>query len=139
MIISQHSVKSTIITLFIVCLSLLGFTTKAVINEVLDNGLQIIIKENHMAPIAALRIYVKTGSMYEQEYLGGGISHYFEHLINGGTTTTHSEKKIKQLIDYLDRQDCTTGYLVIFDFRNKKEWKQEKIQAEGKDIFAVWV
>ena len=101
MIISQHSVKSTIITLFVVGLFLLGFTTKAVINEVLDNGLQIILKENHLAPIAALRIYVKTGSMYEQEYLGSGISHYFEHLINGGSTTTHSEKEIKQRIDYL--------------------------------------
>lgn len=101
MIISQHSVKPTITTLFVVGLFLLGFTTRAVINEILDNGLQIILKENHMAPIAALRIYVKTGSMYEQEYLGSGISHYFEHLINGGSTTTHSEKEIKQRIDYL--------------------------------------
>ena len=41
--------------------------------DTLENGLQVAIKENHTAPVAAIRIYVKTGSIYEQEYLGSGI------------------------------------------------------------------
>jgi hypothetical protein len=44
-----------------------------------------------------------------------------------------------QLAGYLERQHCDRGYLIIFDFRDKKEWKQEQIQQDGKDIFAVWV
>ncbi len=71
------------------------------LQETLPNGLQVIIKENHTAPVADLRIFVRTGSIYENEYLGAGISHLFEHLINGGSTTTHSEEEINDLIDKL--------------------------------------
>lgn len=70
-------------------------------HETLENGLQIVVKENHTAPVADVRIYVKTGSIYEHEYMGSGISHVFEHLINGGTTSTRSEKEINALIDTL--------------------------------------
>ena len=49
------------------------------------------------------------------------------------------EQGIGQLTGYLEQQHCDRGYLVIFDFREKKEWKQEHIQQDGKDIFAVWV
>ncbi len=70
-------------------------------HEVLPNGLQLVVKENHTAPVAAVRIYVKTGSIYEQEYLGSGISHYFEHLISGGTTSNRGEKEISELLDFL--------------------------------------
>ena len=69
--------------------------------EVLDNGLTAVVQENHTAPVAAFRIYVKTGSMYEQDYLGSGISHIFEHLIHGGTTTTRSEKEIGEILNRL--------------------------------------
>lgn len=69
--------------------------------ETLDNGLQVIVKENRTAPVADIRIYVKTGSMYEQEYLGTGISHVFEHLINGGSTATQTEEQISERINGL--------------------------------------
>ena len=96
---SENSVNSTILTgifFFLTLIYVHAFQT-----EVLENGLEIIVKENHTAPIVALRIYVKTGSMYEQEYLGTGISHYFEHLISGGSTANRSEQEIKLLIDRL--------------------------------------
>jgi len=54
---------------------------------ILDNGLTIILKEEHAAPVISLKIYVKTGSATEGEYLGTGISHFLEHLIGEGTTT----------------------------------------------------
>ena len=69
--------------------------------QILPNGMQVVVHANHDAPVAAVRVYVRTGSMYEQEYLGAGISHLFEHLINGGTTTTRSEVEINDLIDRL--------------------------------------
>jgi hypothetical protein len=51
------------------------------------------------------------------------------------------QKGLRQLHDYLDRTGLNAGYLIIFDFTQKgqKEWKQEKIQVEEKEIFAVWV
>ena len=55
--------------------------------KTLENGLQVIVKEDHSKPLAALRIYVKTGGAFEKEFLGCGISHYYEHLLSGGTTS----------------------------------------------------
>lgn len=46
---------------------------------------------------------------------------------------------IAQLADYLDRQNMKTGYLLVFDSRKKKEWKQERIGSGDKEIFTVWV
>ena len=50
------------------------------------------------------------------------------------------EEGLKQLADYLGRQDLAEGYLVIFDPRAKeKSWAQEWIEVAGKKVFAVWV
>ena len=46
---------------------------------------------------------------------------------------------INQLKDYLEMVGVTEGYLLIFDFRKKKEWKQERIKVGTKNIFIVWV
>jgi zinc protease len=62
------------------------------------NGLIVIVKESHSAPVAAVRLYVRTGSIHEEDHLGAGLSHLFEHLLAGGTTTTRSEKESKKII-----------------------------------------
>ncbi|MDP3028033.1 MAG: pitrilysin family protein [Deltaproteobacteria bacterium] len=50
----------------------------------LDNGLTVIIKENHAAPVAAIQIWVKAGSVYETDN-EAGITHFIEHMIFKGT------------------------------------------------------
>ncbi|NQU21808.1 MAG: insulinase family protein [Candidatus Nealsonbacteria bacterium] len=66
----------------------------------LSNGLTVIVQENHVAPVATVRCYVKnTGSAYEGRYLGAGISHVLEHVVSGGTTTKRTEKEIEKIID----------------------------------------
>ena len=78
-----------------------SFSARSQLVKTLDNGLQLVVKENHTAPVAAVRIYVKTGSIYEGEYMGTGISHVFEHLISGGTTSNFSEEEIGDKLDRL--------------------------------------
>ncbi|TDI96348.1 MAG: insulinase family protein [Caldithrix sp.] len=51
---------------------------------VLDNGLTVLIKENHNAPIAAIFSYVKAGYFNESDRLAG-ISHLIEHMFFKGT------------------------------------------------------
>ncbi len=51
----------------------------------LPNGAQIVVEEDHAAPVAAVRFYVGVGSVYEGEYLGAGISHLVEHCCDRGT------------------------------------------------------
>ena len=69
-----------------------------VVETILPNGLQVVIEEEHSAPLVAIRVYVRTGSIYEEEYSGAGISHYFEHLMSGGTTTTRSEEESAEIL-----------------------------------------
>ena len=65
----------------------------------LDNGLTVIVQENHTAPVATVRCYVKnTGSAFEGRYLGAGLSHVLEHVVAGGTTVHRSEKEIEKII-----------------------------------------
>lgn len=63
-----------------------------------ENGLTVVLRENHASPVVNLRVYVKAGSIYEEEYLGAGISHYCEHLLSDGTTTRTLEE-IEQAVD----------------------------------------
>jgi zinc protease len=70
----------------------------------LENGMVAIVKENKTAAVAAVRMYVKTGSIYEQEYLGAGLSHLFEHLLVGGTTKTRPEAESMKIIQQIGAQ-----------------------------------
>ncbi|MBU0766154.1 MAG: AAA-like domain-containing protein [Bacteroidetes bacterium] len=49
------------------------------------------------------------------------------------------KKGLKQLSGYLDRQNLSQGYLVIFNKNKKKAWKQAKETVDGKNVFAIWV
>ncbi len=49
-----------------------------------QNGLTIIIQEDHSAPLVAVEIWVKAGSSYEPAQKNG-LSHFIEHLIFSGT------------------------------------------------------
>jgi len=51
----------------------------------LPSGLTIAVSEDHSAPVVAIRIIARAGAIYEQEYLGCGISHFVEHVESDGT------------------------------------------------------
>ena len=53
---------------------------------VLDNGLTVLLQENHSAPVVALNMWVQVGSIYEGDG-EAGISHVYEHMLFKGTTT----------------------------------------------------
>lgn len=48
--------------------------------RVLDNGMEVLVNENHNAPLVALQIWIKAGSVNEEGLLGAGVSHFIEHL-----------------------------------------------------------
>ncbi|OAG27267.1 M16 family metallopeptidase [Thermodesulfatator autotrophicus] len=51
---------------------------------VLDNGLTLIVEENHRAPVVSVQVWVKAGSAYEKDS-EAGITHLIEHMIFKGT------------------------------------------------------
>ena len=54
---------------------------------VLENGLTIIVREDHSAPVVSAQAWVNTGSIHEGRWLGAGLSHVLEHMLFKGTTT----------------------------------------------------
>ena len=50
----------------------------------LDNGLRLLVKEDHRAPVVVSQIWYKVGSAYEPAGLTG-ISHVLEHMMFKGT------------------------------------------------------
>jgi predicted Zn-dependent peptidase len=67
------------------------------VREVLDNGLVAIVAEDHANPVAAARVYVRAGSIYEGKYLGAGMSHYIEHML-GERTDKHSKAELEAAV-----------------------------------------
>jgi len=53
----------------------------------LDNGLTIIVREDHSAPVVSAQAWCAAGSIHEGRWLGAGLSHVLEHMLFKGTTT----------------------------------------------------
>src|SRR6202050_579489 len=59
--------------------------------ETLPNGLQVLVLENHKAPVATFHVFYKVGSRNEQ--VGKtGLSHLIEHLMFRGTKKYKPER-----------------------------------------------
>jgi zinc protease len=66
---------------------LLGLAAQAqaqVTEYMLDNGMQVIVKEDHRAPVVVSQVWYKIGSSYEYQGITG-ISHVLEHMMFKGT------------------------------------------------------
>jgi zinc protease len=72
---------------------------KGVRTRKLDNGLVLIVKENHTAQVVSVYAVVRAGGILEEEYLGAGISHLTEHLVAGGSTANRTERQIADTLD----------------------------------------
>ena len=53
----------------------------------LENGLTLIILEDHSAPVTSAQAWCKAGSVNEGKWLGAGASHVLEHMLFKGTAT----------------------------------------------------
>lgn len=73
------------------CASAYAGITDNVKTETLPNGLQVLVLENHKAPVATLNVFYKVGSRNEQ-FGKTGISHLCEHLMFRGTKKLKPEE-----------------------------------------------
>ncbi len=51
---------------------------------------------------------------------------------------TSHQKGLAQLSDYLERTGLSEGYLLIFQNKKSKEFRQDTVKHNGKTIYAVW-
>ncbi|MEN8214402.1 MAG: pitrilysin family protein [Pseudomonadota bacterium] len=74
----------------------------------LDNGMKLLVKEDHRAPIAVSQVWYKVGSSYEPEGITG-ISHVLEHMMFKGTKQ-HGPNEFSQIIaENGGRENAFTG------------------------------
>ncbi|MCX7697913.1 MAG: insulinase family protein [Candidatus Goldbacteria bacterium] len=88
-----------------------------VYKEKFDNGLTVLIYENHLAPVCALNFWVKTGAAYEGDE-EKGISHFIEHMMFKGTEKRgvgEIDKEIKALGGYNNAFTSydATNYIIV--------------------------
>ncbi len=66
---------------------------------VLQNGLTIIVEEDHSSPVASVQAWCNTGSIHEDKLVGAGMSHILEHMLFKGTKTRPPGKIANEVQD----------------------------------------
>jgi len=94
--------------------------TDAVKYQVLPNGLQVIVLENHKSPVATLNVFYHVGSRNEQ-FGKTGLSHLCEHLMFRGTKKLAPEEfsNIIQENGGEDNAFTTADYTDYFEVINR--------------------
>ncbi len=87
-----------------------------VVEATLDNGLRVLLLEDHRNPIVSFQVWYRVGS--RNEHPGAtGIAHFLEHLMFKGTPT-HGRGQFAELVERNGGQDNaftmqdTTTYFV---------------------------
>ena len=97
----------------------------------LDNGMEVILIENHANPMIAAVTIVKTGSRNE-DAASNGSAHFLEHLLFNGTKT-RTQKQIYDEMDYYGGyNNAHTGP----DYTNYMILMPNEYIAQGMDIQA---
>ncbi|MEE2944061.1 MAG: pitrilysin family protein [Pseudomonadota bacterium] len=76
---------------------------------VLDNGMQVVVVEDHRAPVAMHMVWYKAGSADEPPGVSG-IAHFLEHLMFKGTDTLEPGEFSKVVAENGGRDNAFTSY-----------------------------
>ena len=77
--------------------------------KVLDNGLEILVREDHSSPVAALNFFVRVGSLNEDEAIAGW-SHGIEHMLFKGTERRGPGDIAREISNSGGQTNAGTGY-----------------------------
>ena len=76
--------------------------------KTLANGLKVIVKEDHRAPVVVSQIWYKVGSSYEHDGITG-VSHVLEHMMFKGTKKHPPNEFSKIIAENGGRENAFTG------------------------------
>lgn len=90
-------------------LLLFSVITLATVQEyVLDNGLKVLVREDHRAPVVVSQVWYKVGSSYEHEG-GTGVSHVLEHMMFKGTEKYAPGEFSRIIAEHGGQENAFTG------------------------------
>lgn len=92
----------------------------------LPNGFDVIVQEDHAHPLTSVQVWVRAGSIHEEDWSGGGMAHLCEHMLFKGTAG-RSAQRISQDIQALG------GYVNAYTSFNRTVYYIEGLSenAEG--------
>src|SRR5712671_5270767 len=79
--------------------ALISFPPSTAQKWILPNGLTMIVQEDHSAPVASVQAWCATGSIYEDQHVGAGLSHILEHMLFKGTKTRGKNEIAQKIQD----------------------------------------
>jgi len=94
----------------------------AVFEKTLSNGLKVIVKENHRAPVVVQQVWYKAGSIDE---VSGktGVAHVLEHMMFKGTKSVPAGEFSSRIAAAGGRENAFTGndYTAYFQILHKSK------------------
>ena len=98
----------------------------------LDNGLKLIVKEDHRAPVVVSQVWYKVGSSYEHNGITG-VSHMLEHMMFKGTENLAPNEFSQIIAANGGRENAFTGrdYTAYFQTLEKERLEVSfRLEAE---------
>jgi len=101
--------KKTLIRCLWLLLAVLPFQAMAAVHEYkLANGMKVIVKEDHRAPVVVSQVWYRAGSM--DEFNGTtGVAHVLEHMMFKGTKAVPAGEFSKQIAVAGGRENAFTS------------------------------
>ena len=76
---------------------------------VLDNGLKVLLLENHKSPAVTFQVWYRVGARNEKDGKSG-LAHFLEHMMFKGTATTGPEEYSRIIAKNGGRSNAFTSY-----------------------------
>lgn len=99
-------------------------TTSNTHEYVLENGLKLIVREDHRAPVAVTMVWYKVGSVDEPRGKGG-LSHMLEHMMFKGTPTLKPNEHSTIIANLGGKDNAFTSYDYTAYFEILPSWELE--------------
>src|SRR5216117_1955269 len=80
-----------------------AWAADGVVAETLDNGLRVLLLEDHRSPIVSFQVWYRVGSRNEARG-ATGIAHFLEHMMFKGTPT-HGRGQFARIVEQNGGQD----------------------------------
>lgn len=98
----------------------------------LDNGMQVVVVENHRTPVVTHMVWYKTGAADETEGKSG-IAHFFEHLMFKGTPSIPAGEFSKTIRRYGGNDNAFTSQDYTAYFQSIPVSQLSKVMAMEAD------
>jgi zinc protease len=115
------SLKTTLLALALITP---GLAAANVHEYMLENGLKLLVKEDHRAPVVVSQVWYKVGSSYEHDGITG-VSHALEHMMFKGTQLYAPGEFSRIISENGGRDNAFTGadYTTYFQTMEKSRLK----------------